>query len=1175
MAAAPLGDMLFCRVMTSARHKRASSWSTCSHHHGVGVCGSKFTIFSYAPPCYAVGGESDVTCTPPLWQKILSQSIDRIGGLFPFQESREGTSTEMSSPGRAAGAARATRVRVPPPEMVMQSDFRKVSGISTEIFNQIQAVENDHDATTAASLEAVERRGEMMVRILDIRNMGRSAAEQAKRFLLPDPNFIVRFVEIVKRPGQTLGLYIREGNGMDRHDGVFISRIAIESAVANSRCLAVGDEILAVNLVDITRVSLDDVVIMMSIPRRLVLATKSRKHGKGPRMAKAIERVGPPVVVIKKELEELEPEDVSNSNGENGAMLYPPQPYATIHLGEPVGSPYLAEEQYLYYNSQPHLKYQQPLMEHDPWLTQPGPSGYQRVVFEQPKALPQAQYPKTLESLAEQVHTFYSAPHGAPTIHSRTLQPSRSERALARRAATTGRMLRAESDHRLASSLTDRPYTTGRVRPLRPSLKVPGPTCATLPLHHRRPPPPVHRLNVYSHRSDGAYSDTEAMTMPAVSILSRPQDHRAKSYASRSNSLPRMRTDDRFHRRHRHTVRFEKDIHDSQDESDGALSAPELPMRRERVRIPSSPSVFTAAEYRAWLNRAPSTSAIYEKLKKSREVLHAQKSARVTYSAENLLDRRREDQGFSYHTYRRPLSRTSQDQLTGGTLSRRVRYLLDEAQNIPHPTPAKPSDFKMHLLDINPAEFLKYRPEREPLPTPAEAPVTPVPTPSPSSLMDIKLFSGLLRVHLLAGRGLKHSGRSERYRDLYCVLECDHVHKARTVVRTGEQNFDWDEIFDLDLICNRELDFLIYSWDPQFRHKLCYKGSVDLYSLLSEGPVHQLALKIEPRGTIYLKLRFTDPQQAFRRALNLRKGSLFAVHLETVVNRESASSGLNVPLLVKRCIEEVEGRGLDIIGLYRLCGSSSKKRMLRDGFERNPLAVDTSPDNVPDINVITGVLKDYFRELPEPLITQCLHQMLMDAFSVCIPEDPDGNAKLMFSILDCLPKVNRCTLILLMDHLKLVVSQSDRNKMDAQNLALCFGPVLLVHSDPNSSITDFHKPVQVLKYLLEIWPSKQQGENFWVFFNMAVLMGAVTSFIESSGGDESSQKLHDNHCQPDQPTLDSEQVERKENESPEEHSGVIRTPFKSALRGTLLAIATEGAVTLVMENVVIISQVEK
>ncbi len=60
----------------------------------------------------------------------------------------------------------------------------QVSGISTEIFRQIETVENDHnDATTAAALEAVERRGEMLVRVLDPRQMGRTASEAARSFL--------------------------------------------------------------------------------------------------------------------------------------------------------------------------------------------------------------------------------------------------------------------------------------------------------------------------------------------------------------------------------------------------------------------------------------------------------------------------------------------------------------------------------------------------------------------------------------------------------------------------------------------------------------------------------------------------------------------------------------------------------------------------------------------------------------------------------------------------------------------------------------------------------------------------------------------------------------------------------------------------------------------------------
>lgn len=71
------------------------------------------------------------------------------------------------------------------------------------------------------------------------------------------------------------------------------------------------DEILAVNLVDVRHVSLDDVVIIMSIPRRLVLTIRSRISGRmNAAMAArpAMDEVRPPVVVVKKEFVE-EPSD--------------------------------------------------------------------------------------------------------------------------------------------------------------------------------------------------------------------------------------------------------------------------------------------------------------------------------------------------------------------------------------------------------------------------------------------------------------------------------------------------------------------------------------------------------------------------------------------------------------------------------------------------------------------------------------------------------------------------------------------------------------------------------------------------------------------------------------------------------------------------------------------------
>ncbi|XP_076250075.1 rho GTPase activating protein at 100F isoform X3 [Rhynchophorus ferrugineus] len=1102
-----------------------------------------------------------------------------------------------ASPLRAPPVAPNNRPNHPPP-MVIQGDFRKVSGISTEIFKQIEAVENDHDASTAAALEHVERRGEMIVRILDARHLGRTASEQAKRFLaMQDAKHQVQFVEIVKRPGQTLGLYIREGNGQDRQDGVFISRIALESAVYNSGCLKVGDEILAVNLVDVTHMSLDDVVIIMSIPRRLVLATRQRKGGKGgqgsPSVQPRSEHKPPPVVVIKRDLREDEGDEMESSDqhrdsmrqrhGGDGREMNESRSrlglgLSTLDRQSDRHSQQHSQQQPdsngldLYYNSRPP---------DTSWGYQPPPP----VITEQPKSsqphFPQYDrgYPNTLESLAEKVHSFgmgrrMSAGQPVPTRMSS--QQSPSSHYYVQHTGTGSRriMPRSGSDQHLPhTEYSD--YTSitqaGRHSLLRSSLKS-GSTLSRYNQRYVDQAAIAAQLQSKYGTTGGQYgtstlrrnrgsldysSDTEATigsrsgyyyyrdrtsVPPPVPHSTIPTLGRQGSIGTGSdittkfNSLPR---DTRGTSRLAMNKRFaDRNVSLLQDEADGALSAPEMPsIRRDRD------------EYRQWLSRTPSTSAIYEQIRASRDVLNQQRAARFTYSAENIHDALKNMESGVYSSYGgrpgatttldRHFSRSQQPSIPARSLStqhitssalsstrspsmRRMRQLLDldsvrsGGAPSPVPTPSGTLPRGQRQLDINPAEFLKYKIDKPGLPgTSSITGISQLTGSSLSSTAD-EPVSGMLWVHLLAGRGLRAStgtsaattpvtpsggvpssiSGSTGLRDLYCVLECDRVHKARTVVRTGDLVFDWDESFELDLVNNRELDLLIYSWDPQYRHKLCYKGSVYLPTLLKSGPIHQLALKIEPRGTLYLRLRYTDSQNLYRRrplsTLTLsRTTPLFGVDLETVVNRENKTGGVpggvatglvsssqhNIPIIVKRCVEEVERRGLDIIGLYRLCGSATKKRILREAFERNSRSVDLSPDNVPDINVITGVLKDYLRELPEPLFTKCLYQMMVDALGVCLPDDPEGNAKLMFSILDCLPRINRATLIFLMDHLALVVSASDRNKMNAQNLATALAPPLMLQSGDTMTPTskshdlDYQQPISVLRYLLQIWPT--------------------------------------------------------------------------------------------------------
>lgn len=226
-------------------------------------------------------------------------------------------------------------------------------------------------------------------------------------------------------------------------------------------------------------------------------------------------------------------------------------------------------------------------------------------------------------------------------------------------------------------------------------------------------------------------------------------------------------------------------------------------------------------------------------------------------------------------------------------------------------------------------------------------------------------LEGALICHVFCGHGLV-SNRAV-LQDLYCVVELDSLGCARTTVHTGAMNFDWDDKFEMDLYSARYLSFSVYSYDPGqgTRHRLVYGGSVHLSYLLQKHPQHtqhhhRLALQLQPRGILYIELFYNSVEEIFKRTPSLHLNSLFGTELVTVVEREK--SGKGVPMIVVRCVEEIEKRGMGQVGLYRLCGSARRKHQLREDLEKDPLHIDLSPAVVGDINVVTGAcLRNAFK----------------------------------------------------------------------------------------------------------------------------------------------------------------------------------------------------------------------
>ncbi|NXK79507.1 SYDE2 protein, partial [Amazona guildingii] len=351
-------------------------------------------------------------------------------------------------------------------------------------------------------------------------------------------------------------------------------------------------------------------------------------------------------------------------------------------------------------------------------------------------------------------------------------------------------------------------------------------------------------------------------------------------------------------------------------------------------------------------------------------------------------------------------------------------------------------------------------------------------------------LSGLMSIHFYGAEDLKPPRIDSK--DVFCAIQVDSVNKARTALLTCRTTFlDMDHTFNIEIENAQHLKLVVFSWEPTPRkNRVCCHGTVTLPTLFRVAKTHQLAVKLEPRGLIYVKLTLMEQWENSLDGLDAdREPVMFGVDARKVVEKENA--GLMVPLLMQKCILEIEKRGCQVVGLYRLCGSAAVKKELREAFEKDSKAVTLCESQYPDINVITGVLKDYLRELPSPLITKQLYEAVLDAMvknplrmtaSGC--ENDPSDSEHTAALLDCLPDVEKATLKMLLDHLKLVASYHEVNKMTCQNLAVCFGPVLLsqrqettnhnnrvfIDSEELASALDFKKHIEVLHYLLQLWP---------------------------------------------------------------------------------------------------------
>ncbi|XP_078254267.1 rho GTPase-activating protein 7 isoform X1 [Rhinoraja longicauda] len=160
--------------------------------------------------------------------------------------------------------------------------------------------------------------------------------------------------------------------------------------------------------------------------------------------------------------------------------------------------------------------------------------------------------------------------------------------------------------------------------------------------------------------------------------------------------------------------------------------------------------------------------------------------------------------------------------------------------------------------------------------------------------------------------------------------------------------------------------------------------------------------------------------------------NVFGVPLLVNVQR----SGHPLPQSIQQAMRYLRNQCLDQVGLFRKSGVKSRIQALRQMNETCTDGVNYEGQSAYDV---ADMLKQYFRDLPEPLMTSKLSETFLQIYQY-VPKDQRLQA-IQAGIL-LLPDENREALQTLLYFLSDVAAMVEENQMTPTNLAVCLAPSL-------------------------------------------------------------------------------------------------------------------------------------
>lgn len=174
--------------------------------------------------------------------------------------------------------------------------------------------------------------------------------------------------------------------------------------------------------------------------------------------------------------------------------------------------------------------------------------------------------------------------------------------------------------------------------------------------------------------------------------------------------------------------------------------------------------------------------------------------------------------------------------------------------------------------------------------------------------------------------------------------------------------------------------------------------------------------------------------------------------------------GSEIPAIVYKCIAYLDKEeNVTREGIFRLSGSSN---LIDKYVQRLDKGEDVDLSQELDPHAVAGLLKLYFRDLPEPLMTFELYPWFIASMST---QDRAVRLRYLKYLVEKLPPVNMGLLVYLLTFLLKISTFAEVNKMALHNLATVFAPNLLKSHQSNAigMVTDTPKINAVINTLLQ------------------------------------------------------------------------------------------------------------